>query len=214
MPSSSRIVFAEDLRGAAPWSPTPLGQTDRRENPQGRRATDVDPAIHYERGFQEGHAQGIADAERAFDEHRRAQLEAIAQQAASLLDAFQQQLARLQHSLADEVLALATEIARVAVGATVRLRPEATAAVAAELLAGVVAEHGRPMLRVNPEQLEPLRAALEPELEARGVQLVADAGIAPGGCVLETPSSSVDATLGTRWRRTLEAMGRSDEWIE
>jgi flagellar biosynthesis/type III secretory pathway protein FliH len=38
--------------------------------------------------------------------------------------------------------------------------------------------------------------------------------VSAGGCVIETPRASVDATLQTRWRRTLAAIGRDDDWVD
>jgi flagellar assembly protein FliH len=44
--------------------------------------------------------------------------------------------------------------------------------------------------------------------------VVEDPQIERGGCRLETPSTEIDATLETRWRRVIASLGRDDPWIE
>jgi flagellar biosynthesis/type III secretory pathway protein FliH len=53
-----------------------------------------------------------------------------------------------------------------------------------------------------------------PTSETEAAQLVADPGVGPGGCIIDTPRANVDGTLATRWRRSLAAIGRDDEWVE
>lgn len=222
--SSSRIVFAEDLVGAALWQPGVL-DGDRRSGRDrrgiGLRDQDVPeepPEPGYDDGVRDGLAQGFAQgleqARRESAEAQRAQREAVAARADALVASLVTQLAALQQSLADEVTGLAVEIARSAVGATLRLRAEIVAPAVADALAALVDEHGRPVLRVNPEDATLLGEHLEPLLAARGATLVPDPTVSPGGCVAETARASVDATIQTRWRRALAAIGRDDEWVE
>jgi flagellar biosynthesis/type III secretory pathway protein FliH len=35
-----------------------------------------------------------------------------------------------------------------------------------------------------------------------------------GGCRIDTPKASVDATLKTRWQRALAALGKQDTWVD
>lgn len=227
--SSSRIVFAEDLVGASLWQPGVLecdrrSGLDRRGGP--RRHTDPEPeeppGPSYEDGVRDGLAQGIEQGyARAVEQARqeaadaqREQLQAIAARADLLVSSLTEQLARLQQALADEVTTLAVEIARSAVGASLRLRAEIIAPVASDALAALVDDHGRPVIRVNPEDATLLGEHLEPLLAARGATIVPDPSVSPGGCIAETARASVDATIQTRWRRALAAIGRDDEWVE
>jgi len=223
--SNSRIVFAEDLIGAALWQPGVLecerrGGSDRRGG-GGRRADDPPPeppppsyADGLRDGLAQGLEQGLEQARRESADAQRALLEASAARADALVASLTGQLATLQQSLADEVTGLAVEIARSAVGATLRLRAELVAPAVAEALAALVDEHGRPVLRVNPEDATLLGEHLAPLLAARGATLVPDPTLSPGGCIVETARASVDATIQTRWRRALAAIGRDDEWVE
>ena len=196
MPSSSRIVFAEDLPETAPWRPGEIAGAALR--PNGRRAVEPAPgtaraAPTYEDGLREGHARGLEAARRETREARRREAEAIAARADALLGAFTAQLAEVQHTHAEEVVELAVEIARSAFGAALRVRDDAVAPAVVAALVG--------------EQLAPL-------LAARGAQLLVDETIAVGGCRVDTARASVDATVATRWRRALAAIGRDDAWVE
>ena len=43
-------------------------------------------------------------------------------------------------------------------------------------------------------------------------ELVADPDISPGGCLIQSPSSVVDATIEKRWARAVGNLGLSLDW--
>lgn len=217
MPSSSRIVFAEDLPETSPWRPGELA--GGRVRPHERRNADPTAgaargAPTYEDGLREGHARGLEAARREAREARRREAEAIALRADALLAAFTAQLAEVQRSHADEVVALAVEIARSAFGAAIRVRDDAVAPAVVAALGAIAEAHATPTIRLHPDDAALVGERLAPMLAARGAQLLVDETIAAGGCRVETARASVDATVATRWRRALAAIGRDDEWVE
>jgi flagellar assembly protein FliH len=224
MPSSSRIVFAEDLVGAAPWQPGALVRhADVRNDglsTSQRRRSDLRAAESptYEDGMRDGLAQGIAQglarAKRDFAEDERARREAFAHRADGLVVALTVQLAALQQTAADEVTALAVEIARSALGGALRVQTERVVPVVAEALAAIADEHGRPVVRLHPDDIALAGEPLAALLAAHGAQLAPDPALTPGGCLVETARAGVDATLQTRWRRALAALGVDGEWVE
>jgi flagellar assembly protein FliH len=211
VPSSSRIVFAEDLAEAAPWAPGELAG-GRARLPRERPETPAAPT--YEDGLRDGHARGLAAARRELEQARRREAEAIAQRADALVGALAGQLAQVQQAYADEVVALAVEIARSAFGAALRVRDDAVAPAVVAALAAIGEDHGRPTIRLHPDDAALVGEQLAPLLAARGAHLQADETIAAGGCRVETARGSVDATVATRWRRALAALGRDDDWVE
>jgi flagellar assembly protein FliH len=220
MHSSSRIIFAEDLVGASPWKPRAL-EGDRRTGSGRRSIVDrresealAPRSPTYEDGLQDGIEQGLARARIEQAEIHRLEREAVAQHAGALLGTFTAQLAGIQQSLADEVTGLAVEIARSAVSAALRIRADLIAPAVAEALASIADEHAKPVVRMNPEDISLLGEVLAPVLAMHSAQLVADPGVGPGGCIIDTPRANVDGTLATRWRRSLAAIGRDDEWVE
>lgn len=219
MPSSSRIVFAEDLVGASPWQPGRLDGADRRRGNRrsglDRRGESAEPQEPgFDEGLRQGFEQGVAHERAQSAARERQRLEEIAARGDALVAAVAAQLASLQQRVADEVVALAVEIARRAVGAAIALKPDHVTPVVIEALQALADDHSRPVVRLHPDDAALLAGALEPLLAARGVQLAPDPSVAPGGCIVETPRASVDATLQSRWRRTLAAIGRDDEWVD
>jgi flagellar assembly protein FliH len=218
MPSSSRIVFAEDLGVTSPWSPAVI-EGDRREGRDRRvmpeRRADAKPAVPtYEDGLRDGYARGLEEALLQGRQARHAEIEAIAQRGDALVAALTAQLATLQSTLAGDLTQLGVEIARSAFGAALRVRDDAVVPAVNAALAAIVDDRARPILRVHPDDALLLGEQLGPLLEARGAQLVPDASVLPGGCRVETPRQAVDATVQTRWRKALAALGQDDAWVE
>ena len=217
-PSSSRIVFAEDLAGASPWKPGPLGNKPAAARtggmpPRGFEVPDDPPPPGYEEGLREGFEKGLAHARQMTSDAVQAQHEEIAAQGAQLLGAFTQQLAALQHSMAEAVTSLAIEIARSATGVAVRLDLDLVSPAVHNALAAIIDEHARPTVRLNPYDASLVGEHLAPALAARGAHLVPDSTIGRGGCRVDTSRASVDATLKTRWHKALAALGCQDEWV-
>lgn len=218
MLSSSRIVFAEDLGVTTPWRPGALegerrAGAERRTAPE--RRTDARPAgPSYEDGLRDGYARGLEESRLQGEAARRAEIDAIAQRGDALVAALTEQLAALQTSLSGDLVQLGVEIARSAFGAALQVRDDAVVPAVNAALAAIVDERARPIIRVHPDDALLLGEQLGPLLEARGAQLVPDASVLPGGCRVETPRQAVDATVQTRWRTALAALGRDDAWIE
>lgn len=219
MPSSSRIVFSEDVVGASPWRPETIegdrrNGNDRRSTADRRAAEEKPPEPSYEDGLRDGRAIGLEQARRESAAALRAQLQNIAEQGDQLLGALTAQLAGIQESAAHEITMLAIEIARSAVGAALRINPELIVTAVTEALALITDENARPTIRVNPADASLLNEHLSPLLIARGAQLMPDPRVARGGCLIETSKASVDATLQTRWQRSIAALGIDDTWVQ
>lgn len=216
MPSSSRIVFAEDLGETSPWNPGPLAgaaRTRSERRPAADRGSEPPPGPTYEDGLRDGYARGLEDARLRLEAERRAEAEAAARRLDALVGEVTAGLAEVQRAMATDVTSLAVEIARSAFGATLRVREDAIEPAVRAALEAIVGEHARPVLRVHPDDAAWVGEHLVPMLEARGVQLVPDASLLPGGCRVETPRGTVDATVQARWRRALAALGCDDDWV-
>jgi flagellar assembly protein FliH len=103
-----------------------------------------------------------------------------------------------------ELLALALEVARRVVGAAAERDPEVAVRSAARVLEAARARRSL-TLRVAPRDHDAVLAA-EPKLSGgRGVRIVADAEIAPGGAIVETEAGRVVACLESQ----VAALGRA-----
>jgi flagellar assembly protein FliH len=70
-----------------------------------------------------------------------------------------------------------------------------------------VPERGEVVVRVHPDDAAAAADADVPELSARGIRIVADPSIEPGGCVLDVGDCRIDAQLGAAAARMRAALG-------
>jgi flagellar assembly protein FliH len=71
-------------------------------------------------------------------------------------------------------------------------------------------------VRLHPADAHLLRKLAESDQTVATLpwRIVEDAQLERGGCVLDTATTEVDATLETRWRRVIAALGRDDLWVD
>ncbi len=217
---TSRIISSERLDGYTPFAMGTLAAGAERfddADPVASPASAPDYAAGRKsglaEGFQRGFAAGTAHARAEYEAAHKAAGGALAQRVESLVAAFDERLHAIERDAADEVVALAIEIARHAVRATPALRPETVVPVVQEALASLVDESVRMHLHLNPADAALVRDELGTRLANANCEIVADAAIAAGGCRIETPRARVDATVETRWRRTLAALGLGDRTV-
>jgi flagellar assembly protein FliH len=149
-------------------------------------------------GYKAGYAAGQAAAQ--------AEANRLADAATSL----EQALAEFDQQVADELLALATEIARQVVREEISARPDTIVKVVQEALAQLPHQHATIFL--HPDDASLVRSYVGDALAHAGHRLLEDARLSPGDCILESGSSQSDATLATRWRRVIETLGLSNAW--
>jgi len=121
-----------------------------------------------------------------------------------------------EQSLANDVLSMSLELAKLIIRQSLRVKPEAIIAVVREAVESLPGVSDQTVLLVHPADAVLIRMAAENDraLGELPWKIVEDEHIERGGCRLETPTTEVDATLETRWRRVLAALGRDDPWID
>lgn len=154
----------------------------------------------HQAGYETGHAEGYAAGQAA----GRAEAERIA----GLCDNLQTAVNGLEQQVADQILELALEVARQVVRSTLSSEPERILPIIREAIAALPLHHGNVTLHLNPGDAQLLHTLLGNQLGQSGWHLLEDATITAGGCLLRAGTSEIDATLETRWRRVLEAIGQ------
>lgn len=155
-----------------------------------------------EEARQEGHQAGYAAGQAA----ARAEASRLAKAATGL----EQALTEFDQQVADELLALATEIARQVVREEITARPDIIVKLVHEALAELPHQHATIFL--HPDDASLVRSYAGDTLAHAGHRVVEDARLAPGDCILESGSSQTNATLATRWRRVVETLGIASAW--
>ncbi|MBG6070489.1 MULTISPECIES: flagellar assembly protein FliH [unclassified Polaromonas] len=156
----------------------------------------------YARGLAEGHAAGLAAG--------LAATQAQAGQLQALTLALPAALRLAESSVADDLLALALDVARQVLGQALTAEPQAILAVVHELLQAEPALSGAPQLLLHPDDAALVKELLADDLNAAGWRLRADAQITRGGCRVTASSGERDATVQARWERVAAALARSE----
>jgi flagellar assembly protein FliH len=157
----------------------------------------------YEAGYTEGKLKGEADAEAL----GRTQAEHLA----SAVKRLETQIDALDDSVADELLAMALEVARKLVQQVHDVRPEVIVDVIREALGHMPVQHSA--IHLNPDDASLARLYAGEQLAHAGHRIHENASLARGDVMLEAGGSHLDATLSSRWRRVVETLGNDTPWI-
>jgi flagellar assembly protein FliH len=154
-------------------------------------------------GFRAGQEEGRLAAEQAAQDAANAE----AQRFLDLANNMQHALEEIDQQVADQLLALATEIAGQVVSGAITVKTELLLPIIREAIAALPLHNTHLSLRLNPADAAHVRKQLGEQLSQTGTQIIEDGEISPGGCLVRAGTSEVDATIETRWRRVLEAIG-------
>jgi len=199
----ARTIPKSELGETATWELQPLGDARQGGRPASLSARMAGAPDRERAAYERGRAQGHADAMRVAQQARATDLERLDR----LLAQMHAQFDELHGQAADIVLDLALDIARQIVRRELADRPDATIGIVREAIALVADHQGHPRIHLAPQDFELVRGALENDGIYHGCRFVADPGIEPGGCRVETQQGEVDATLTTRWRRLVAVLG-------
>lgn len=220
----SRFIPREEIAAVAAWSfssmdkgqtvPAPLTEPE----PEPQPAIDLESLLQaarqqaYAEGFRHGHDAGSQETRDALEASIRRSAEDTAVRMGQLLHSMGDQLIAAEQHIARQILELSCDIARQVVRQELKVNTRHLRAVIGEALEQMV-EDGLPAtVRMNPEDLALMKGALLETLGESAPEMVADPDITPGGCLIQSPSSTVDATLEKRWARAVGNLGLSLEW--
>ncbi len=157
-----------------------------------------------ESGHEDGYAAGYA-AGLARTREEGAQLGVLIRQFDSALSEFDQQVA-------EQLLLLALDVARQVIRQVIAVKPELLIDTIREALSQM--PHPHATIHLNPEDASMVRSYLGEQLAHAGHRIHEDSSLERGGCTIEANGSLLDASLATRWRRTVENLGSNAEWLE
>lgn len=148
----------------------------------------------HEQGFESGHAEGYAVGERlaATEFAKRAEI------LNSIVDDLARPLAKFDNELVESVADLALLIARHLVRRELRSAPGEVVGVVREALKQLPLAGRATTIRLNPEDVDLVRSALALNDEDGNWRLDADPLIMRGGCIVDTETSRIDASVESR----------------
>lgn len=156
-----------------------------------------------EAGHAAGEAAGYAEGQaRARTEGAR--LVALITQLDSALKSFDQQVA-------EDLLALALDVARQVIRQAIAVKPELLLETVHEALAQ--SHHGHATIHLHPEDASLVRSYFGEQLAHAGHRIQEDRRLERGGCTIEAGGSQIDARLAMRWQRVVATLGSNAEWL-
>jgi flagellar assembly protein FliH len=212
---SSRFIPRDQLAAVLPWRLAALapGRIQRKNGliDEAAEAATASSAVNQARdegfrhGLEVGFAKGLAVGESNAQQHD--------QQFGALAAGLQNAVAGIDETVANELLELALELARQVVRTHLEVRRDAIVPVIHEALNSVIAMARHPCLVMHPIDAEIVQREMADEIKAHNCRIAADERMARGGVRIDDASFELDATLPTRWARTLATLGLQDDWL-
>lgn len=203
LPPGESVASAEDSADLSP--PLTLATAEEIERIY---------AEAHESGRSEGHSEGHSEGRAAGYEEGLAQTRIEAAQIDTLLKNLQHSLQGFDQSVADQLLALSIEVANQVLRQSLRVKPDLLLPIVREAVAALPPHQGHPVLFLNPDDAALVRTHLGEQLSHNNWRIIEDSRLEAGGCRVEVGTSEIDATVETRWRRVIESIGVSQDWLD
>lgn len=159
------------------------------------------------RAYDEGFAQGRLDGE----ELGKKQFEAMARRLEKLIEKIGLEGARILPKYEAQMVELSLAMARRVIGEELKTGPEAVLSSIRSAMKMVI-EGSNIRIHLNPEDMQLIEGKIKDSLQPAGghqVDMVSDAMIGKGGCLIETDFGLIDATLESRWKAVEEEMRKT-----
>jgi len=209
----ARFIPREELSSFSAWSPASLSEHDAtgaaREAPAAETPTVASQAAR-QSGYQDGYRDGLA----ALEGFKHSYAQQMSAQLGQLLHGFDQQIEALEEQMAQALAHAAMDLAGQVVRHELCVQPELVASVAREAVATLLLSARHISVRVHPDDHALVLAGAGDELQRRGAQVVADARLSRGGCLVESDIGLIDARIENLWRRAAAALGSDADWSE
>lgn len=201
------------MEAAAPEDTLP--PTDLAEAPMPTLPTAEDIARMHDEAREAGYAAGLDEGRLAGEEAARGAFMKAAEQVGALVQNIEGAMAELDQHVADQVLALAIEVAGQMARTAMRADSTYLLPIIREAISLLPLHHAQVHIQLHPEDATHVREHMGDYLSQQGVHLIDDPAITPGGCKVRAGSSEVDATTEARWKRVLEAIGQEPSaWLK
>jgi flagellar assembly protein FliH len=218
-PAYARFIPREELQGFAAWSPDswsdgaaqPASGRAEAEAPQAPSA-DIEAAIRAAR--QSGYEDGYRDGQVALEAFKRSHASQVSTQLQALIASMSGEIEKIDGQMADAIAATALKLAKQVIRSELLIEPGHVVKVAQEAVGALLLSARHVRVRVNPQDHALVGEGAAEALAARSAQLIADAAVERGGCVVESDLGRVDAQVAHRWQQALAAFGRDEAWAD
>lgn len=146
--------------------------------------------------YKEGFEHGLQDGKQQF----KTQSDALKEKLINVINKLQSPLKKVDKEVEAQLLQLCVLIAKQVIRRELKQEPEQIAAVIRECLKILPASNTRPKIKLHPDDHACVKE-IYPNIETdenQGWQIIEDSSISPGGCIVDTESSHIDATIESR----------------
>ena len=216
----TRFVPDEEIDVAKPWQFGAVSDVPLRgfRSPE-RQAADAElqrQTLQREReqGLAEGYAKASAEFKLQLDDFYERQAKYTSERMLQCIQDFETRWSVAEQELAQGVIELACALARQVVRRELQLDKTALLPVILEAIEMLGQDAKAAVIRLNPEEYGLLDANLRQTFAHTAVSFRPDPEVAPGGCLVEAGSMSIDGALSKRWSRAIAALGMNLPWQE
>ncbi|HEY3433988.1 MAG TPA: flagellar assembly protein FliH [Rhodocyclaceae bacterium] len=157
-----------------------------------------------------GHAEGHEEGYKTGHEEGKAKGEEAARHLMTIAEKLDTALAGMDGAVAEELTALAMEVAREVLRQTLALQPETVVGVVRDALLQLPHQHAN--IYLHPDDAALVRSYAGDQLSHAGHRIHEDPRLQRNDVSIEASGAHVDATMATRWRRVVETLGQETVW--
>lgn len=165
--------------------------------------------IGYDAGHAEGYSAGQAAGYQAGMESAQAELATHKALFEQLTQQCSQSIGDLNESMGQALIRLAINIAEHVLAETVKTHPDTILGIVNQVLQQDPADQSLLTLALHPDDLGIVKAYLQEQSDTRPWRLQADPQLQRGDCIARSAYGDIDATLSTRWRRSIGALAQT-----
>jgi flagellar assembly protein FliH len=161
----ARFIPREELGEVQPWQPDHFGQPRAKhpaDRPEPQGPTEQDWLDRVQAASQEGYEQGYRDGLAALEDFKKSHSAQVSASVGELVRNFDDQWARLEHSMAQSLTRSVVLLARQVLRSELATRPELVGEVVSEALRTTLMNARHVVVRVHPEDLPLVARACRP----------------------------------------------------
>jgi len=220
----SSFIPAEQVENATDWAFSAVDQAALRfaaklkaqalEEERARNDTERKAGYNegYAAGFAQGHAQATMEGDKRINDYIATQGQDAAERMVALFESAQSQLQQTEPVIAQGVLALACDIARQVLRRELQMNPASVQPVVQEALGLLLADSKAAVVRLHPHDAEVVGSRFQQAFPQLQISVLPDGGITAGGCLVESGTTVVDATVERRWAQVVSSLGLDAAW--
>lgn len=213
------IIHSDDVESVSSWDMPHIVKNDKLSlkeqllSPDEVKKLSEKKQQQLARVFEQAKKRGYEQGEKQGYEKGYASLQERSQSLEKLFSAFEVGVTGLNFAFEKEVVDLALAIAKAVIRTEIKTSPEVIKAIVQEALNYLPSNASGINVHMNPSDVDIVENLVAENLMKRldNIKLKSDENIHPGGCIIKSEMSHVDATIETRLKDVLDKIDQGDK---